>query len=397
MTARPISAVAARAASKASIFFSSMKRKMFSSTTMASSITMPTISTSASIVTLFSVKPNAHIMPKVAMTEAGMATAAMRVERQFRMKSSTTSDARRLPRTRCMLISWSAARCSATGPGSRPADVGREQARPAPGSALTPSVTATVLAPDCRLTSRVTVGSPSRRASERSSLVPSSTWPTSRRGPARRRGPTPGPRTPRVGEPAHRPQGVLARVGDQAAGDVGVLALERVAHRGDRHAVGGEPIRLEPHVTRATDPRRSDFPDARARSSSGLTFLSAISVSSRRSGGGERDRHHGRAVVVELADQGRVEVARQVAAGPGDAVAHVLRRGVDVAVERERQDHERRPRPAIDRSSVIPRTVLTASSIGCDIGLDLLGRRARQRGAHLTVGRSTGGKRSTPS
>src|SRR5688500_20013699 len=51
-TARPISAVAARAASRGGIFFSSTKRKMFSSTTMASSMTMPTISTSASMVTL---------------------------------------------------------------------------------------------------------------------------------------------------------------------------------------------------------------------------------------------------------------------------------------------------------------------------------------------------------
>ena len=42
-------------------FFSSMKRKIFSSTTMASSITMPTISTSASIVIWSSVKPMAFI------------------------------------------------------------------------------------------------------------------------------------------------------------------------------------------------------------------------------------------------------------------------------------------------------------------------------------------------
>ena len=63
MTARPISAVAARAASNGRIFFSSMNRKMFSSTTMASSITMPTISTSASMVTLLSVKSSAFIMP----------------------------------------------------------------------------------------------------------------------------------------------------------------------------------------------------------------------------------------------------------------------------------------------------------------------------------------------
>ena len=53
---------------------------MFSSTTIASSITMPTISTSASIVTLFSVKSSAHIMPKVEMTEAGIATPAISVD-----------------------------------------------------------------------------------------------------------------------------------------------------------------------------------------------------------------------------------------------------------------------------------------------------------------------------
>ena len=108
ITASPISAVAARAASNGRIFFSSTNRKMFSSTTMASSITMPTISTSASIVTLLSVKSSAFIMPNVAMTEVGMATAAMTVARQLRMNSSTTRQARMLPRTRCRLISCSA-------------------------------------------------------------------------------------------------------------------------------------------------------------------------------------------------------------------------------------------------------------------------------------------------
>src|SRR3712207_7677274 len=94
-----MSAVASRAASIADIRFSSTKRKMFSSTTMASSITTPTISTSASIVTLFSVKSSARIMAKVETTDAGMATAAIRVERHERMKSSTTSEARMLPRS----------------------------------------------------------------------------------------------------------------------------------------------------------------------------------------------------------------------------------------------------------------------------------------------------------
>ena len=109
-TARPISAVACRAASFGSIRFSSTKRKMFSSTTIASSITMPTISTSASIVTLLSVKSSHHIAANVAMTDVGIATQAMIVARQLRMNASTTRLARIVPAIRCTLISCSAAR-----------------------------------------------------------------------------------------------------------------------------------------------------------------------------------------------------------------------------------------------------------------------------------------------
>ena len=74
MTGSAISSVAALAAAKLSILFSSTHRKMFSSTTIASSMTMPTISISASIVTLLSVKSSARIMPNVEITEAGIAT-----------------------------------------------------------------------------------------------------------------------------------------------------------------------------------------------------------------------------------------------------------------------------------------------------------------------------------
>ncbi len=108
-TGRPISWVAFFAASKGFIRFSSTKRKMFSRTTMASSITTPTIRTRASMVTLFRVKSSAFIMPKVATTEQGMATAAITVERQLRMKANTTSEAKMLPRIRCRLISCNAA------------------------------------------------------------------------------------------------------------------------------------------------------------------------------------------------------------------------------------------------------------------------------------------------
>jgi hypothetical protein len=108
-TGSAISAVACRAASNADSRFSSTNRKMFSSTTIASSMTMPTIRTSASIVTLFSVKSSAAIMPNVAITDDGMATAAMTVERQLRMNANTTRQARMLPSTRCTSISCSAA------------------------------------------------------------------------------------------------------------------------------------------------------------------------------------------------------------------------------------------------------------------------------------------------
>ena len=105
ITASPMSAVAARAASNGDIPFSSTNRKMFSRTTIASSITIPTIRTRASIVTLFNVKWRTHIIPKVEITDAGMATAAITVDRQLRMKARTTREARMLPRIRWMLIS----------------------------------------------------------------------------------------------------------------------------------------------------------------------------------------------------------------------------------------------------------------------------------------------------
>ena len=74
---------------------------MFSSTTIASSMTMPTASVSASMVIEFSVKSSYQIRPKVAMIDVGMAMAAMSVERQFQRNTSTTSAARIEPTTRC--------------------------------------------------------------------------------------------------------------------------------------------------------------------------------------------------------------------------------------------------------------------------------------------------------
>ena len=70
--------------------------------------TTPTISTRASIVTLLSVKPNNFMNAKVAISEAGIATAAISVERHDFMNNSTVMLARMPPeqippRTVCSL------------------------------------------------------------------------------------------------------------------------------------------------------------------------------------------------------------------------------------------------------------------------------------------------------
>ena len=105
MTAKPISAVASAAASFGVSPFSSTYRKMFSSTTIASSITIPVASDKASMVMLFNVKPKSLMTVNVPMIEVGTANAAINVTRRLRMKMKTTRLASRPPRKRCRRIS----------------------------------------------------------------------------------------------------------------------------------------------------------------------------------------------------------------------------------------------------------------------------------------------------
>ncbi len=105
MTASPISPVALMAASFGDAPFSSTYRKMFSSTTMASSITMPVARERASIVMLLSVKSSARITVNVPTIEIGIARAAITVTRTLRMKTKTTSDASSPPSSRWCWIS----------------------------------------------------------------------------------------------------------------------------------------------------------------------------------------------------------------------------------------------------------------------------------------------------
>ncbi len=68
-------------------------------------MTMPVASDSASIVMLFSVKPNVFMNVNVPMIEVGTASAAMNVTRRLRMNRNTTQQARKLPRNRCSRMS----------------------------------------------------------------------------------------------------------------------------------------------------------------------------------------------------------------------------------------------------------------------------------------------------
>ena len=79
----------------------SIFRKMFSSTTIASSMTIPTASVRPSRVMVFSVKSMTRISVNVAINDAGIASALMIIAGTFRMKARTTRLASRLPRIRC--------------------------------------------------------------------------------------------------------------------------------------------------------------------------------------------------------------------------------------------------------------------------------------------------------
>ena len=70
---------------------SSMWRKMFSSTTIASSTTRPIASTIASSVSVLIVKPNSAISANAPISATGIVTSGMIVARKLRRKKKITS------------------------------------------------------------------------------------------------------------------------------------------------------------------------------------------------------------------------------------------------------------------------------------------------------------------
>src|SRR5262249_54568576 len=85
-TASVISLVASIAAVFGSWYFSAMNGTMFSNTTIASSMTMPTASVRPSSVILFNVKFIALRSVNVATIDVGIASEAIATDRKFRMK-----------------------------------------------------------------------------------------------------------------------------------------------------------------------------------------------------------------------------------------------------------------------------------------------------------------------
>src|SRR6185503_18776463 len=115
------------------------------------------------------------------------------------------------------------------------------------------------------------------------------------------------------------------------------------AHGGDGDAVGGQAVHVDADVDgplQAAVDRDVAHP-RHALQEGPHRLVRDLRELADRPLGGEGDGDHGGAVVVELADGRRVEVAGQVGQGGGHPIAHVLGGGVDLAVEVEGDDHDR--------------------------------------------------------
>ncbi len=160
---------------------SSMCRKIFSSTTMASSTTSPMASTSASSVSVLIVNPAMAIRAKAPIKATGMVTSGMMEARRVRRKTkitkaTNTTDSRMVINTLCIDFSMntelSLAMLMVTPGGRSACSLGI--------SALTPLLSSSGLAVAWRMTPAPTATLPLSRMPLRSSAAASSTRAMSR-------------------------------------------------------------------------------------------------------------------------------------------------------------------------------------------------------------------------
>ena len=93
-TAPETSRIASTAASNGAMLFSRIRRSTFSSTTMASSTTMPIASTSAKSVRVLMENPTAQSPAKAPTSDTGTAIIGISVARQVCRKRNTTARTR---------------------------------------------------------------------------------------------------------------------------------------------------------------------------------------------------------------------------------------------------------------------------------------------------------------
>ena len=158
---------------------------------------------------------------------------------------------------------------------------------------------------------------------------------------------------------------------------------ERAPHVHRREAVGLEALRVEAHVDAARAPAEDrDLADA----VDGLDLpaqdlVGELGRLAKRAASRERDGEDRRRVGVELLHDRLVDVARQVREDAVDLVADFLGGDVDVLLEDER-DEDLRDALGGDRLEVVDARdrVDRLLDLVRDLGLDLLGRRAREPG-----------------
>ncbi len=136
-----------------------------------------------------------------------------------------------------------------------------------------------------------------------------------------------------------RAQRELARARlDPARGQLDVLAPQRVLDVGDRELARRERLPVDPDAHRVA--AAADDADARdaghRRHAVDDVALGVVrELEHRHRVGRERERHDGVGVRVGFHDLRRIGLGRQAAQHARDAVAHVVGRGVDVAVDVE--------------------------------------------------------------
>jgi hypothetical protein len=151
ITAPETSRIASSAASNGAIFSSRIRRSTFSSTTIASSTTMPIASTSANRVSVLMEKPASHRPAKAPISDTGTAIIGISVARQVCRKRNTTASTSSAASKMVLVTSLmeaSTKRVVSNGmsyatPGGKPGASSRMRAR-------TRSATSSALAPGCR-------------------------------------------------------------------------------------------------------------------------------------------------------------------------------------------------------------------------------------------------------